>query len=99
MSRSVPPALPGVKRSAALHASDLVVSTMVQPPDALTAGKIDDLIEGPKPLTASGVCGGALAPPAVAYFSSTLAPAPSSWALALSACSLGTFSSTGLGAE
>src|SRR4029453_11838914 len=32
------------------------------------------------------------------YFSSTLAPGPSSWALALSACSRGPRSSTGLGA-
>src|SRR5687767_8821453 len=33
------------------------------------------------------------------YFSSTVAPAPSSLALASSACSLATFSRTGLGAE
>src|SRR5260370_41388919 len=48
----------------------------------------------------SGVTAAAVTrPPCGSYFSSTLAPAPSSCSLALSASSLDTFSRTGLGAD
>src|SRR6266540_7039030 len=93
MSGSVPPTHVRVKRSACQRHHDLVVSGTVGQRSP-GGGSYRIVVRRPH--------AGAPARPrgaVAAYLSSTEAPAPSSWALALSACSLDTRSSTGLGAE
>src|SRR4029450_5238155 len=76
---------------------------LVRPSLPPTPGSVKGQLRrvGDKNAISDGGRGGFPLPPTSEgrYFSSTLAPAASSWALALSACSRGTRSSTGLGAE